>query len=373
MGVLFPYLSDKFQRNRKDTVLVQSITTTVLLSSGIGFSCTNVFAYTAVGLAFVGRQRSLSIAILATGTGVAGICYPFFMKWVTETYGVQHCFLSVGLFFLSSSVLPFILRRESCNANPQGDQEPNPDEKKKNLLRRVLTTFVMEMKQVLIVEFMLNVFATCIIIGVINGTVFSLQMDIARWKSLSDLDGIFVFNFLNLAIIIAGFLPGVLKQVRCCSISYSFILAGATVSGIGGYIVITVYTTRTGYLAGNALIELQLGAVISTIMISLKHMEKKHLSFASSIVITCNGLASIGTAPLFAHIRDVTMDYYPVLYASISLNIVGLALYVLAFVCRRRKSSEDMNTIHVYTVETQPITSAVALDTGLATTNIDVL
>ncbi|KAH3862407.1 hypothetical protein DPMN_025374 [Dreissena polymorpha] len=89
---------------------IWNIYITIGVIAGIGMTCTQTASFTVVRQAFRGRQMMLCLSILSTGAGIGGTFYPFLLTFLVQRLGLQMTLLSIGVFFMTSSLLPLLIR-----------------------------------------------------------------------------------------------------------------------------------------------------------------------------------------------------------------------------------------------------------------------
>ncbi|XP_052820305.1 monocarboxylate transporter 1-like [Mya arenaria] len=342
------------------------------LVGGSGISLFNVVCITTISKAFTGRQRHVCLSILSTGTGLAGVFYPFLLPRLVEVFGLMGTFLVLGGLFLNVWIISILIYwnqprkmtseipdkiiendNEKCNIKiiSRTNDKPkeiisdleNGDNKAVNTTvtsgalywQKVVFTarkVVLEMREVLFLENVLNMVGTGLLMAAINAYL-TLQLDIAASRGLSREEGQNAFVVVNSVNVISGLVPGFLKQIP--GLSYSCLLIVVAVFGLTGHSLILLSSGALLYFLASALIGVSLGGVLTSSLIGLKIVRPELISVASGTLITMMGLLTAASGPLLGYFRDITSDYNLVLYITISIHVLAVILYVTAFATRR--------------------------------------
>ncbi|XP_052761231.1 monocarboxylate transporter 6-like isoform X2 [Mya arenaria] len=322
----------------------------LVLVGGLGISLLYVVCITTISQAFTGRQRHVCLSILGTGTGLAGVFYPFLLPSLVEAFGLMGTFLVLGGVFLNVWTIPVLIYWNQPRKMTSEIPDTTCDNDNARCGPKAVNTIcasgalywqqivnaarkvVLEMREVLFLENVLNMVGTGLLLAV-NNAYLTLQLDIAIWRGLSREVGLNAFVVVNSVNVIAGLVTGLLKQIP--GLSYSCLLIVVAVFGLAGSLLILLSSGAPLYFLASTLIGVSLGGVLTSSLIGLKIVRQELISVASGTLITMIGLMTAVLGPLLGYFRDISSDYNLMLYIAITIDVLVVILYVTAFLARR--------------------------------------
>ena len=103
MGFFFQGTQERLRNSHgKRAISVAAIKGLVLIFAGFGISFMYVSSTVIVAEYFMEPGKSLALATVQTGVGIAGVFYPYLLTFLLEIYGLQSTFLITGGLFLNS-------------------------------------------------------------------------------------------------------------------------------------------------------------------------------------------------------------------------------------------------------------------------------
>ncbi|XP_045161617.2 monocarboxylate transporter 2-like [Mercenaria mercenaria] len=327
---------------------------TIGLVSGIGISLAYISCVVAIDCEFSESQRTLCLSILNTSYVVASIAYPYCLEWLTEQYGLKGTFLILGGFTLNTLVLfvmCFINREKSKNnktfARQDAENDYNVPLKEREpfkFLRYRISNAFLDFKKYLSTPYLFILVATGILLSSLDGYL-ALMLDIALWKQIDSSRALISFVIYSSFTAGSCLVPGLLKQkkgINSCAYPIFSSLTGAI-----GMMIIYFANDHITFMTGTSLVGVGCGGILSSSMnAAVKIVEIEFVPVATGLLLTVNGLLSVGTGPLFGWLRDTTSSYRSVLIIIMTLHGVSAVLYMLALIFRRLdKTKAKQNNI----------------------------
>ncbi|KAH3817936.1 hypothetical protein DPMN_119521 [Dreissena polymorpha] len=379
---------------------IEHVYISIAIVTGLGMCLLNVICLTLIGTMFKGRQRNICYSLLYVGQGATGIIYQYFLPWLVSSFGLMGTFLILGGIFSHVWVLPTLIQcTKELNSTKSGNEssvsgvnrntkieinknsvntiasdmthgiekkhealDDGPENhvrlsdscsshkstKKGNICiissKCIDSDLVADLKRVLFAQNVLNVTAYGLLMAISNFHKSS-QLDIAHWKGFSKEDGLNSFVILNGMTIFAGFVPGLMKLIPRCSISFLFV--ALSIISMSAHVLVIFTSTKILYSVANGLVGFAMGGVLTTANIALKISPKDLVSVSAGFMVTMNGLLTVSLGPILGYIRDLTGSYEPVLYTAVGLHVVVTSLFVFSFCCRKKNTDENQLTVDI--------------------------
>ncbi|XP_045206799.2 monocarboxylate transporter 13-like [Mercenaria mercenaria] len=393
-GAIFITMMDTFQTDRAETAAVQSIVIGMTFSFGVisgalisrfgptmmilmasvvvplGF-CISYFAkhitylYVSIGIVtgvgnslvfsscivvvervFEGPKRLLCLAVLNTSTVVTAIFYPYFMKWLTEMYGLNGMFLilaglSLNIFVLftmcwTNRVADINARaQEATSTKTELDDCTGSSRKGCNSLIDIMLNCIAHANKLFHVPYVLVLISSSLSLAILNGYV-GVMFDIALWKGMTSSQGYITFVVYYSCTAVSCVVVGLLKQKKGVnSLVYPIL---STFCGCCGQLLIIFTSKYAVYMLGTALTGMTYGGVIaSSLSVIVQMVSQKQVPVATGLFSTLEGLASLGVGPLYGSIRDISGSYRSVLVTITCVQALSSALFTIALITNRRR------------------------------------
>ncbi|XP_060564478.1 monocarboxylate transporter 2-like [Ruditapes philippinarum] len=275
---------------------------TIGVIAGIGISLSHVSAVISVSRIFADneKQRVICATIHSTWGSIAGIIYPYFLKWLVKSYGLSGTFLILGGVYCNTFCFFVFLWQQ----HRSGTLSDRSQKRRKAENASQVSSLYMEARSIFeTLKLLISIPFLCLIIG--NGlTLASLNgylehaFDIAEWKGYRESETKELFVILNCLNVLATITPGL---VKCRFDVHPFIfLILSSLAGCVGHMLIYASTNYLTYAVASGCVGLVSGGIFSgSIIFIMETMQKEQVSVAIGSMLTVNGLLSAGSGQLF--------------------------------------------------------------------------
>ena len=299
--------------------------------------------------------KSLALAIVQSGVGVAGVFYPYLMTFLLDMYGLQSTYLIIGGIFLNSlaacllyrkvtpvqirTVKPVLVSQHGMNAydNPAAVMEsPKKDDilsshnslrdettplitahhdhlnkdsmfyddqirkdgtqhisKLSETLKRTVESFKHLIRDY---TYMLFLLGDSLIVSFANGFV-AVIVDVFTSAGYSSDEGLSAFLPYFIASIVGRLLPGIIQQNQRMNPLIVPLICG--IIGVCGQLAILLSSEYVIMMLGCGLSGLSVGgAISSSSVVATRLVEKEAFPVAFGLITTVSGALSAISAPL---------------------------------------------------------------------------
>ena len=259
-------------------------------------------AVISVGRAFAKQEKQLvlGITIHTSMVSIAGIIYPYLLKWLAQTYGLNGTFLILGGLFTNTFVFFAFLWQQHLAENSDfiAESEGNTDEDTQIVsfcdeVRQILNVF----RSLISIPFVCLIVALALAISCVNAYL-ELAFDIAAWKGYNESETKELFVILNCLNVFATLTPGIIKQKFEVN-SFIFLII-SSFAGCVGHVLINSSNSYLMYAVASGCIGLVPGGIIAvSLTFIMETMKKKQVSVATGLMFTVTGVLSAAVGPLF--------------------------------------------------------------------------
>ncbi|XP_045176657.2 monocarboxylate transporter 13-like isoform X2 [Mercenaria mercenaria] len=361
--------------------------------SGLGVFCVYISSVTAISQYFSGKKQSFYLSIHATGPGVGGMIYPYFIRYLSDVYGFRGALLLIGAICMNTVPACILWKRHNNTIKRQNGTEftNQIDEfqtrfKEKTegsgdiiLIEKLKETasaetsdsvYVsqypvvhdeMKTKTVIVQAARENladsnkskasknikqtlsnkVFMTFVIgLTIVFPSVLLIVIfvaDIYQDNGLSSDDVSLGLFLVNVTSIIGRLLPGILLQSKRVS-PLILPLINAVFTAVLIFVFVLV-ESRWFLIVLTCAVGIPMGIVSSMItVVTLKLVGSDTLPTALGICFTLIGIGQVVSGPVNGYIRDVTGSYTAIFYAAAGVNLVAVVLFFVAYIMRRKET-----------------------------------
>ena len=315
-----------------------------------------------LSLIFKGSAKPMALSIYITSTSVAAVPYPYFLRYLCDTYGLQWTFVITGA-FMSTSVLlattwavpkPTITLDESSNAKTDfnNDERFNSESRNQASGATKLKVSMDTGGESIIDESCLNILKTLLcnpsFVFFAIGQAFThgafralgfFITDVLKDRGFTSTEStiaLMVFNFSGIA---GRLLPGLVKKLSRTS-SFTTVIVATTTSApaIVGF---NFVTGQTSVVIISTMLGLGFGTVTaSNAVCVLSLVSNKHYAPAVGLTYGATGIVIAVTGPLSGLIRDSSSSYTTSLLIIAAVVFCGIILFLISAVLRRRPTTK---------------------------------
>ena len=321
-----------------------------------------------ISLIFEGTAKPMALSIYITSISVADVPYPYFLRYLSDTYGLQWTFVIAGS-FMSTSVLlattwavpkPTITLGASSNVGtglnnkqPFNSVLPLTESRKQASGASKLEVSMDIGGDIINDENCLNILKTLLsnpsFVFFAIGQAFThgafralgfFITDVLKDRNFTAAEStvtLMVFNFSGIA---GGLLPGLVKKLSGSNSFTTVIVATlASAPAIVGFIFVT---GQASAVIISTMLGLGFGTVLSSNAVSvLSLVSNKHYAPAVGLTYGATGIVIAVTWPLSGLIRDSSNSYTGSLLILESVVFCGTLLFLFAAILRRRITEES--------------------------------
>ena len=301
--------------------------------------------------------KSLALAAVQTGVGIAGVFYPYLLTFLFDMYGLQSTFLIIGGLFLNNFAICVLFNKPAVKTKGQGvfmdrnkrtleDNDettpllnskdvandsvdstskqnkahlhdgdepvyfnykgqtytklPEPQKGHQVASSRMLRIFQEAFKcfkklfnNTIYILFLLG---DSLVVAFANGFI-AVVVDIFTTKGLSSDEGLSAFLPYFLASIFGRILPGILQQSP--RVNPLILPLGCAILGVLGQLCVLLSSEYTILMIGCALAGLSVGgAISSSSVVAVRLVDNKAFPLAFGLIMSLSGILTAAVAPL---------------------------------------------------------------------------
>ena len=317
-----------------------------------------------LSLIFKGSAKPMALSIYITSTSVAAVPYPYFLRYLCDTYGLQWTFVIIGA-FMSTSVLlattwavpkPTITLDESSNAKtdfnndePINSALPLTESRNQASGATKLKVCMDTGGESIIDESCLNILKTLLcnpsFVFFAIGQAFThgafralgfFITDVLKDRGFTATESTIALMIFNFSGIAGRLLPGLVKKLSRTS-SFTTVIVATTTSApaIVGF---NFVTGQTSVVIISTMLGLGFGTVTASNAICvLSLVSNKHYAPAVGLTYGATGIVIAVTGPLSGLIRDSSSSYTTSLLIIAAVVFSGIILFLISAVLRRRR------------------------------------